>query len=102
MSSERDFDLPSAPATDPDIEVFEQHDHPPRLGEELRALLTLAIPVVLSELGWMTMSIVDLIMVGRLGPQAIGSVGLGNAIYYAPSIFGMGLLLGLDTVVSQS
>ena len=102
MSPDPEFDRPAAPATDPDIQVFEQHDHPPRLGEELRALLTLAIPVVLSELGWMTMTIVDLIMVGRLGPDAIGAVGLGNAIYYAPSLFGIGLLLGLDTLVSQS
>lgn len=86
----------------PEIEVFEQHRRPSGLGEELRALLTLAIPVVLSELGWMTMTIVDLIMVGRLGPDAIGAVGLGNAIYYAPSLFGIGLLLGLDTLVSQS
>jgi multidrug resistance protein, MATE family len=79
------------------------HEEPPaRLSAELRALLALAIPVVLSELGWMTMTIVDLVMVGRLGPDAIGAVGLGNAIYYAPSLFGIGLLLGLDTVVSQS
>ncbi len=48
------------------------------------------------------MTIVDLIMVGRLGPDAIGAVGLGNAIYYAPSLFGIGVLLGLDTLVSQS
>jgi multidrug resistance protein, MATE family len=40
--------------------------------------------------------------VGKLGPSAIGAVGLGNAIYYAPSIFGIGLLLGLDTLVSRS
>src|ERR1700735_5903526 len=92
-----------SPATPvPALELFEQHQHPTHIGEELRALLTLAIPVVLSELGWMTMTIVDLIMVGRLGPNAIGAVGLGNAIYYAPSLFGIGLLLGLDTLVSQS
>ncbi|HZZ38614.1 MAG TPA: MATE family efflux transporter [Acidobacteriaceae bacterium] len=84
------------------VAVFEQHRPSSHLGEELRALLALAIPVVLSELGWMTMTIVDLIMVGRLGPDAIGAVGLGNAIYYAPSLFGIGLLLGLDTLVSQS
>ena len=41
-------------------------------------------------------------MVGKLGPPAIGAVGLGNAIYYAPSLFGIGLLLGLDTMVSRS
>jgi multidrug resistance protein, MATE family len=92
----------SAGLSAPAVEVFDQHNRPTRLGEELRALLTLAIPVVLSELGWMTMTIVDLVMVGRLGPSAIGAVGLGNAIYYAPSLFGIGLLLGLDTLVSQS
>jgi MATE family multidrug resistance protein len=105
MSSEGQIQDPEAKASEagsPEIQVFEQHQHPTRLGEELRALLSLAIPVVLSELGWMTMTIVDLIMVGRLGPDAIGAVGLGNAIYYAPSLFGIGLLLGLDTLVSQS
>ena len=93
-------ELPSGDSSE--IRVFEQHDETVRLGEELRSLLALAIPVVLSELGWMTMTIVDLVMVGRLGPDAIAAVGLGNAIYYAPSLFGIGLLLGLDTVVSQS
>ena len=72
------------------------------LGAEMRALLHLAIPVALSEIGWMTMTVVDVVMVGKLGPAAIGAVGLGNAIYYAPSIFGIGLLLGLDTLVSRS
>ena len=69
---------------------------------ELRALVALAVPVVLSELGWMAMGVVDTIMVGRLGPAAIGAVALGNAICYTPSIFGVGLLLGLDTLVSQA
>ena len=73
-----------------------------RLGAEMRALLALAIPVALSEIGWMTMTVVDVVMVGKLGPEAIGAVGLGNAIYYAPSLFGIGLLLGLDTLVSRS
>lgn len=69
---------------------------------ELRSLLALAIPVILSELGWMSMSIVDTIMVGRLSAEAIGAVGMGNAIYYAPALFGIGVLLGLDTLVSQA
>jgi multidrug resistance protein, MATE family len=91
-----------APEAHPDTQVFDEHDGRVNLGAELRALLALAIPVALSEIGWMTMSIVDVIMVGKLGPAAIGAVGLGNAIYYAPSLFGIGLLLGLDTMVSRS
>jgi len=88
--------------THPDTRVFDEHDGRVNLGAELRALLGLAIPVALSELGWMTMSVVDVVMVGKLGPAAIGAVGLGNAIYYAPSLFGIGLQLGLDTKVAQS
>ena len=65
-------------------------------------MVALAVPVVLSELGWMAMGVVDTIMVGRLGPAAIGAVALGNAICYTPSIFGVGLMLGLDTLVSQA
>ena len=41
-------------------------------------------------------------MVGRLGPAAIGAVAVGNAVFYAPSLFGIGLLLGLDTLVSHA
>ncbi len=69
---------------------------------ELRAMVLLAVPVVLSELGWMAQAIVDTIMVGKLGPVAIGAVALGNAVYYTPALFGIGLLLGLDTLVSQA
>ena len=65
-------------------------------------MIALAVPVVLSELGWMAQGVVDNIMVGRIGPAAIGAVSLGNALYYTPSLFGIGLLLGLDTLVSQA
>ena len=73
-----------------------------RFRRELAALLLLAIPTVLSELGWMAMSIVDTIMVGRLSPAAIGAVGISSAIFYTPALFGIGLLLGLDTLVAQA
>jgi multidrug resistance protein, MATE family len=71
-------------------------------GGELRAMMALALPVVLSELGWIAQGVVDNIMVGRLGPEAIGAVSVGNAVYYTPCLFGIGLLLGLDTLVSQA
>jgi multidrug resistance protein, MATE family len=69
---------------------------------ELAALTRLAVPVVLSELGWMAQGVVDTIMVGALGPVSIGAVALGNAVFYTPSLFGIGLLLGLDPLVAQA
>ncbi|HVC45671.1 MAG TPA: MATE family efflux transporter [Terracidiphilus sp.] len=78
------------------------HRPQPKWKPELRAMVALAVPVVLSELGWMAQGVVDTIMVGRMGPVAIGAVALGNAVYYTPALFGFGLLLGLDTLVSQA
>ena len=69
---------------------------------ELRAMLHLAAPLVAAELGWMLMGIVDTMCVGRVSPSAIGAVGLGSMTFYTVGIFAAGLLLGLDTVVSQS
>jgi MATE family multidrug resistance protein len=65
-------------------------------------MLRLALPVVLAELGWMSMGIVDTIMVAPLGAAAIGAAGVGNALHIAFAVFGMGLLLGLDTLVAQA
>jgi len=65
-------------------------------------MLRLAVPVVMAELGWMAMGVVDTLMVGPLGPAAISAVGVGAAMHIAFAIFGMGVLLGLDTLVSQA
>ncbi|HYK40452.1 MAG TPA: MATE family efflux transporter [Candidatus Eremiobacteraceae bacterium] len=74
------------------------------LREELRPTVKLAVPLVLAELGWMTMAIVDTMMVGRLpnSAVAIGAVALGSNIFITIALFGEGLLLGLDTLVSQA
>ncbi len=69
---------------------------------ELRPMISLAFPVVLAEIGWSLMGLVDTLIVGPLGPAAIGAVGLGSIVFLAVGIFGMGLLLGLDTLVSQA
>ena len=65
-------------------------------------MLNLAMPVVMAELGWVTMGIVDTIMVGGLGPSAIGAVGLASMLFIAVGVFAMGLLLGLDPLVAQA
>ena len=62
----------------------------------------LAVPVIVAELGWITMGIVDTIMVGPLGPAAIGAVGTGSTMFFALMMLGMGTLLALDTFVAQN
>jgi multidrug resistance protein, MATE family len=71
---------------------------------ELRPTLRLALPLVLAELGWMSMAIVDTMMVGRLpnSAVAIAAVSLGGILVNVLAMFGGGLLIGLDTLVSQA
>jgi MATE family multidrug resistance protein len=74
------------------------------LRAEFRPTLRLAIPLVLAELGWMSMAIVDTMMVGRLpnSAVAISAVSLGGILVHTLAFFGGGLLTGLDTLVSQA
>jgi MATE family multidrug resistance protein len=74
------------------------------LRAELRPTLQLALPLVLAEVGWMSMAIVDTMMVGRLpnSAVAIAAVSLGGILVHTLAFFGGGLLVGLDTLVSQA
>jgi len=72
------------------------------LRAEMRPTLRLALPLVLAEIGWMTMGIVDTIMVGHLPDSAnsIGAVSISSSIFNVVAFFGGGLLIGLDTLVA--
>jgi MATE family, multidrug efflux pump len=71
---------------------------------DFRQTLRLALPLIVAEVGWMSMGVVDTIMVGRLPNSAIaiGATGLGQSLYHMVAIFGGGLLLGMDTFVAQA
>src|SRR5258708_26606106 len=75
--------------------------HPRR---ELPAMLKLAWPLVAAELGWMAMGLVDTMMVGHMpnSAPAMGAVSLGDVLFFAVAISGVGVMLGLDTLVSQA
>ena len=57
-------------------------------------MLRLALPVALGELAWMAMGVVDTLMLGRVDAEAVGALSIGVA--------GIGMLLGLDTLVSRA
>lgn len=74
------------------------------LRAEFRPTFRLALPLVLAEIGWMTMGIVDTMMVGRLpnSADAIGAVSISTNLFNVLAFFGGGLLIGLDTLVSHA
>lgn len=70
------------------------------LRREALPTLKLAGPVVAGQVGIMAMSVVDTAMVKPLGAQAVGAVGVGAAAYSVAFMFGLGVLFGLDRIVS--
>ncbi|MYA63399.1 MAG: MATE family efflux transporter [Gemmatimonadetes bacterium] len=69
---------------------------------ELRALAALALPVAVVQMGLVAQGLVDTAMVGRVDAAQLGAVTLGNLYFFTVAVFGMGLLLALDPLVSQA
>lgn len=67
-----------------------------------RRLVALAIPVTLAQLAGMFLMVVDLLMLGRVGVDALGAASLGRVWMLGTLVFGMGLLFGLDPIASQA
>ncbi len=74
------------------------------LPSELRLTARLGTPLAIGELGWMSTYIVDAIMVGKMAHSAlaISASSLGNSIFSAFIFCAIGLLYGLDALVSQA
>lgn len=75
---------------------------PSTLRSEMRALLQLAWPIMLTQLSMMSLGVVDLMMVGRYGVDAVGAVALGNICKIGTAMVAMGLVLGIDPFLTQA
>jgi len=69
---------------------------------DLEAMMRLALPVVVVQVGIMLIGVVDTMVVGRLSSEALAAVALGHATLMAVYSFGIGMLLALDPLVSQA
>ncbi len=72
------------------------------LKSELRRLFSLAFPLAAAEAGTQVMSLVDMAVIGRLGGLELAAAGLANAVFFGISVFGLGLMLGVDPLISQA
>ncbi len=72
------------------------------LRDELRRLFRLAWPAMATQFGTMLMGVVDTVMVGHVSPEALAAAALGNAFLYGISMIGIGVVLGIDPIVSQA
>ncbi len=69
---------------------------------ELGAHIRLAIPLAAQQLGFQLMGTVDAAMLGNYNDTALAAAGVGNTLLFVISSIGMGVVMGLDTVVPQA
>lgn len=48
------------------------------------------------------MGLIDTAVVGRLGAAPLGAVGLANALFFGVAVIGIGVMMGLDPLLSQA
>lgn len=69
---------------------------------EARELLKLAAPLVLTQLSQMAIMTTDVVMLGRLGKEALASAALGNTIFFFCWLIGCGPVAAVAPVVAHS
>ena len=64
--------------------------------------IRLALPVVLSQIGQVTVQLVDVMMVGHVGTAELAASSFANNIFMIGMFFGMGITYGLTPLVGTS
>jgi MATE family multidrug resistance protein len=70
--------------------------------EELAGLFRLAGPIAAAQAGLALMGVTDTVVVGRLGAVPLSAVGLGNGLFLALAILGVGVMMGFDPLFAQA
>lgn len=68
---------------------------------ETRQLLTIALPIIATQLLQMSMGVVDTLMAGRISSLALAAIALGTSIYSFAMLLGIGVMMALTPTVSQ-
>jgi MATE family multidrug resistance protein len=75
---------------------------PIQIHSEIKTILHLAWPAVLGMLGGQLMNIVDMLMLGQLGEEAIATAGMGFLWSMPMIMFIQGCIRGMDPIVTQA
>jgi MATE family multidrug resistance protein len=73
-----------------------------RSESEWKTLARLALPLVAFNLGTQLMAAVDTALAGRINALAQAATGLGNVVFFAGALLGMGIAMGIDPLTSQA
>lgn len=70
--------------------------------DEARSLLSLGVPMALTQLAAFAVYTVDVLMIGRISPEDLAAASLGTVIYFALWMVGAGPVMAVSPLVSQA
>ena len=68
---------------------------------EIKATLALSWPMVLTNLAQTAMTVTDVMILGRVNADTLAAGALGSNLYFAPMIFGLGLMLATVPMMAR-
>ena len=69
---------------------------------EFKKTIALSLPIVVGQLGQMLMSVVDNVMVGQLGVQALAAASIANALFILVMVVGFGLTVAVTPLTAMA
>jgi MATE family multidrug resistance protein len=66
----------------------------------IKKTLYLSLPIIVGQIGQLTMSVADNIMVGRVGTEALAAAGIGNALFMLIMVVGMGISMAVTPLTA--
>lgn len=73
-----------------------------RIPKSYTSILTLAIPVIISQVGQVVVTLVDTMMVGQLGAVPLAGVSFANALFMPVMVIGLGIAMGVTPLASRA
>jgi multidrug resistance protein, MATE family len=69
--------------------------------QEARALASLSVPIILTNVGQVAIQTTDVVMIGWLGPEALAASVLGVNVMFVLLLFGIGVVAATGPMIAQ-
>jgi len=70
--------------------------------EHYKGLIKLGIPVILAQLGQVTVGVIDNMMIGHVGTQELAAASFANTIFWLVIVFGTGFSYAITPLVGKA
>ena len=68
---------------------------------EARALASLSVPIILTNVGQVAIQTTDVVLIGWLGPEALAASVLGVNVMFVLLLFGIGVVAATRPMIAQ-